>query len=311
VPGRILGAAALERVRHSRILSAGALETYGDCPMRWLVERELQPELLEPEPDPIARGNLMHDVLERLLRRLDGPITADSLERARAILEQLLAELGPGTGERLAPGRPAVVGTAALRAIEADLRRYLDHEAAGESDWRPQGLELRFGFDDQVEGAESLPALALGDGEDRVLVRGMIDRVDVDPGGRAMVRDYKSGAVRPEYQGSRWRQDRRLQVALYMLVVRELLGREPVAGFYQPLRGEDLRARGLYLGGVDVGFSVFSGDGREPEELAGELDDAAGRATTLAAALRAGGLTPCPQNCSREGCAYPSICRSQ
>jgi ATP-dependent helicase/DNAse subunit B len=309
VPERTLGAAALERVRHSRVLSAGALETYGDCPMRWLVERELQPEPLEPEPDPIARGNLMHDVLERLLRRLDGPITADSLERARAILDRLLTELGPGTGQRLAPGRPGVVGTAALRAIEADLRRYLDHEAAGAGDWRPEGLELRFGF--EKEGTESLPALQLGDGDERVLVRGMIDRVDVDPGGRAMVRDYKSGAVRPEYQGSRWRLDRRLQVALYMLVVRELLGREPVAGFYQPLRGEDLRARGLFLKGVDVGFGVFSGDGREPEELAAELDDAAERATTLAAALRAGDLTPCPQNCSRDGCAYPAICRSQ
>jgi ATP-dependent helicase/DNAse subunit B len=310
VPERILGAPALERVRHSRILSAGALETYGDCPMRWLVERELQPELLEPEPEPIARGNLMHGVLERLLRRLDGPITPASLEHARAILDELLAELGPGAGARLAPGRPGVVGTAALRAIEADLRRYLDREAAAGGEWRPEGLELRFGFDDEVQ-SRSLPALELGDAEQRVLVRGMIDRVDVDPAGRALVRDYKSGAARPEQQGSRWRLDRRLQVALYMLVVRELLGREPVAGFYQPLRGEDLRPRGLFVKGVELGMTVFPADGRDAEELSAELDDAAERATTLAAALRAGGLTPCPQNCSRDGCAYPAICRSQ
>ncbi len=320
VPERRLGAAALGRVRHSRILSAGALETYGDCPMRWLVERELQPELLEPEPDPIARGNVMHGVLERLLSRLDGPITPASLGRAREILDELLAELGPGTGGRLAPGRPDVVGAAALRAIEADLRRYLDHEAAAGGDWRPVGLELRFGFDDRdeegtgsaaEEGAGSLPALELGDGEERVLVRGMIDRVDVDPAGRALVRDYKSGAARPEHQGARWRLDRRVQVALYMLVVRELLGREPVAGFYQPLRGEDLRGRGLFVKGAGVGTSVFASDGRAPEELSAELDDAAERAVSLAAALRAGVLDPCPQNCSRDGCAYPAICRSQ
>ena len=90
----------------------------------------------------------MHDVLERLLRRLDGPVTADSLPQARAILDELLAELAPAAGLGLAPGRPAVVRAGALRAIEADLRRYLEHEAAGSGDWRPEGLELRFGFGD-------------------------------------------------------------------------------------------------------------------------------------------------------------------
>ena len=47
-----LGEAALRHVRHSQILSGGALETYGDCPVKWLVERELQPARLEPDPDP-------------------------------------------------------------------------------------------------------------------------------------------------------------------------------------------------------------------------------------------------------------------
>jgi hypothetical protein len=56
---------------------------------------------------------------------------------------------------------------------------------------------------------------------------------------------------------------------------------------------------------------VVPGDGREPEGLQSELDDAAGRAVALATALRGGGLTPCPQTCSRDGCAYPGICRSQ
>jgi hypothetical protein len=41
------------------------------------------------------------------------------------------------------------------------------------------------------------------------------------------------------------------------------------------------------------------------------LAGAADRAVTLAAALRAGQLEPCPQNCSRDGCKYPAICRSQ
>jgi RecB family exonuclease/superfamily I DNA/RNA helicase len=306
-PERVLGELALGHVRHSRVLSAGALETYGDCPMRWLVERELRPDPLEPEPEPIVRGNLMHDVLERLLGRLGGPVSAETLERAQAILTELLDE-APGPGAGLAPGRPDVMRAGALRAIEADLRRYLEHEAqTGAGPWRSEGLELRFGFDPETG---SLPPLELQSDGEGLLLRGMIDRIDVDPAGRAIVRDYKSGATRPEHQGARWSGDRRLQVALYMLVVRELLGREAVGGFYQPLRGDDLRARGIFLNGVAVGRGVVATDGRERDELDAELDDAAGRAVALAAALRGGGLTPCPQTCSRDGCAYPGICRS-
>ena len=201
-----------------------------------------------------------------------------------------------------------MVRAGALRAIEADLRRYLEHEARTAGEWRPLGLELRFGF----EGEEgSLPALELGEGPERVRVRGVVDRVDVDGAGHAVVRDYKSGARRPAWSAARWAEDRQLQVALYMLVVRELTDAEPVAGFYQPLRGDDLRARGVFVKGTPVGGGVVATDARAGEELDEMLADAAERAVALAASLRAGELEPCPQNCSRDGCRYPAICRSQ
>jgi RecB family exonuclease len=309
-PLRLLGEDALSHVRHSQILSAGALETYAACPVKWLVERELQPERFEPEPEPMARGSFIHEALERVLRRLGGPVTPESLSRANAILDAVLAEM-PATasdgGVQIAPGRPAALRAAALRAIEADLRRYLETESRDGLDWPAEGLELRFGF---VDGKPSLPALELGEGADRVLVRGMIDRVDVGSGRRAIVRDYKTGAIRPEYQGAHWSIDRQLQVALYMLVVRDLLDLEPVAGLYQPLRGDDLRPRGVYLKDAPVGATVVRNDAREPAELDAELQDATARALALAQRLRAGELTPCPQTCSRDGCAYPGICRS-
>jgi PD-(D/E)XK nuclease superfamily len=250
----------------------------------------------------------MHDVLERLLSELEGPVTPDTLARAQAILERLLAELAAHGGGALGVGGPEVVRAGALRAVEADLRRYLEHEARTAGEWRPLGLELRFGFD--AEEA-SLPALELGQGPDRVRVRGVVDRVDVDGAGHAVVRDYKSGGRRPAWSAARWREDRQLQVALYMLVVRELTDAEPVAGFYQPLRGEDLRARGVFVKGTPVGCGVVPTDARAAEELDEMLADAAQRAVAVAASLRAGDLEPCPQNCSRDGCAYPAICRSQ
>ncbi|MBV8990197.1 MAG: exodeoxyribonuclease V subunit gamma [Solirubrobacterales bacterium] len=303
-PSRSLGQAALTRVRHRRILSGGALEAYADCPVKWLVERELAPASLEPDPEPLARGNFMHAALEELLRRLDGPITGESLPDAFRLLEEVLAESPAPIGA----GRPESLRAAAVKMIEADLRRYLAHEADDGCAWAPEGIELRFGFEDEQE---SLPALSLGEGQQQIRLRGVIDRVDVAPdhSGRAIVRDYKSGSARPEHQGAHWRADRQLQVALYMLAVRELLDLDPVAGLYQPLGGADLRARGVFLEGADVGARVVAGDARPREDLDGELVDAAARAIALAGRLRAGELVPTPETCSRDGCRFPGICR--
>ncbi len=58
---------------------------------------------------------------------------------------------------------------------------------------------------------------------------------------RVIVRDYKSGARRDTWPVARWLSDRQIQVALYMIAVQRLLEVRVVAGFYQPLAGEDLR----------------------------------------------------------------------
>ncbi len=301
---RSLGKVALEQVRHRKILSGGALEAYADCPVKWLVERQLAPVQLEPDAEPLARGNFMHAALEELLRRLEGPITSETLPDAYRLLDEVLADAPAPIGA----GRPESIRAAAVRMIEADLRRYLAHEAADGCAWAPEGIELRFGFEGEQE---SLPALTLGDGSQQIRVRGVIDRVDVAPdrGRHAIVRDYKSTSARPEHQGAHWRADRQLQVALYMLAVRQLLELDPVAGLYQPLAGGDLRARGVFLEGAQVGAKVVVGDARTREELDAELADAAARAISLAARLRSGELMPSPATCSRDGCRFPGICR--
>jgi RecB family exonuclease len=203
------------------------------------------------------------------------------------------------------------VRAGARQDVLADLTRYLEEEARAGCQWLPQEIELRFGFEDESEG-ESLPALELAEGDPPVRLRGMIDRVDVDPSGsgKAIVRDYKSGRRRDEYPVTRWASDRQLQVALYMIAVRELLSLDPVAGLYQPLRGDDLRPRGVYASDAPVGQRVSARDARDPEEIEEVLRDARERAVVIALALRSGELEPCPQTCSRDGCRHPGICRT-
>ncbi|HWF52461.1 MAG TPA: PD-(D/E)XK nuclease family protein [Solirubrobacteraceae bacterium] len=298
-----LGPAAFTRMRHRQVVSAGALESYASCPVKWLVERELRPRRFEPDPDGIARGNYVHAVLERVFARLGGAITETTGGRAQELLDEVLAQ----EPARLATGRSAAEGAALLREIDADLRRYLEQEAASGWGWSPRHVELRFGFED--DSAQSLPALELEGG---LRVRGAIDRVDVDPAGRrAIIRDYKSGRVNQGWAVARWREDRSLQVALYMLAVRDLLELDPVAGLYQPLGGEDLRPRGLVASDAPVADCVYENDRRDPDELRLELADAAERAVAIAERLRTGGLEPCPQTCSGSGCLYPGICRTE
>jgi RecB family exonuclease len=228
-------------------------------------------------------------------------VTPDNLPAALDLLDHVLAETAHG----IAAGRGEAVRAGWSRAVRADLRRYLEYEARDGVDWSLRAVELRFGFDS--EDPDALPALAL---DENVQLRGIIDRVDTDAEGHAIVRDYKSGSARPEHQGARWETDRQLQVALYMIAVRELLGLEPVAGFYQPLGGGDLRARGVFIKGAAPGDRLVGNDGRDPEELEELLGQARERALALAGRLRAGELEPCPSTCSRDGCKYPGICRA-
>jgi hypothetical protein len=88
-----------------------------------------------------------------------------------------------------------------------------------------------------------------------------------------------------------------------------LLGRDPVAGLYQPLSGQNLRPRGIYRRDAAVGSRVTDRDARDPEELDEVLADAARRAVEIAGRLRRGELRPCPETCGRDGCRYPGICR--
>ncbi len=297
-----LGPAAQGALRQREVLSAGGLEAYARCPVKWLVERELAPDRFEPDPGAIARGSCVHRVLERVLARLDWPLSVEALRAAEATVREVVAE----EAARLVLGRGPAAQAAAAHEIAADVLRLLRHEADCGGAFRPEHLELGFGFAD--ESGSALGPLELGDGELRL--RGVIDRVDLDAAGRALVRDYKSGKPGRGWPVARWRAEDQLQVALYMVAVRELLRREPVGGVYQPLRGEDLRARGLVREDAEVGELAYDTDRRTREELDAELEAAAARACELAARLRGGELRATPETCSPGGCAYPGICRA-
>ena len=71
---------------------------------------------------------------------------------------------------------------------------------------------------------------------------GKIDRIDVDPfSARGIVQDYKSGKT--AFSAAKIDSELRLQIPLYMLVLRDLVGIEPLGGLYRALAGRAGRAR--------------------------------------------------------------------
>lgn len=286
-----------------RAFSAGALETFADCPVKWLVDRLLRPDPLEPDPEPMVRGSYAHAVLEATyleLQRATGSaaVTEATLPRAEEILLEQLRE--KQSEFRLSPKETRV--RTAVRRLEFDLLRHLRREAEAGGDFEPRELELEFGMTD-----EGRPAVELQ--PEGVSLRGRIDRVDVWDG-HALVRDYKSG--KKAYPVARWEEDNRLQVAVYMLAVRELLDLEPAGGVYVPLADRRGQPRGLLRKDLAdrLGRGFVDTDLKDADEVERQLARARERVCEIAGRIRAGDVRPCPQSCAwNGGCSHPSICR--
>jgi RecB family exonuclease len=273
--------------------SARGLEAFAACGVRWVVEQLLRPDAVDPDPEAMRRGSLVHAVLERTLRGLkartgSARITPVTLGEALEEMHRAIAAIGSPRGGAHAK--------AAARALEVDLERYLRHEAECGAGYEPVQLEWGFGGD-----RDEAPALEL----DGVAVSGRVDRIDVGPAG-AVVRDYKGRTV---HAGARWGEDGRLQAALYALAVQERLGLDVAGALYQPIGRADQRPRGLVRD--DVPGRYVNGDVVDGDSFAAGLEEARTAATRAAAELRSGRIRPCPERCGYGGvCSYPGICRS-
>jgi RecB family exonuclease len=179
-----------------------------------------------------------------------------------------------------------------------DLEALVHFEADADAQLVPKRFEVSFGMERSPQ--ELQRGLDLGEG---LTLSGKIDRIDTDPfSARGIVQDYKAG--KSAHSASQIEKELRLQIPLYMLVLRDLVGIEPLGGVYRPLAG-DRKPRGLLR--AEAKDEVLAGyatkDYVEDDAFWRQVETARDNARGLAQRIRAGDVRhdprggECPQWC--------------
>lgn len=279
--------AAAAGLADRNMFSATALEAFIECPYKWFFERAMRPVRFGPEPEPLAKGSLIHEVLAELYRAHPGRIpNRDDVGDWIAEMERLVEALADSCDL----GGDSAQHRIQRRQVTVEIRRFLDRESLREgSPFRPTDLERKFGFEE--EG--SLPALAM----DGWNLRGIVDRVDKDDTGAGIVLDYKSGAS--SYKSlAEIQREGKVQLHLYLKALEELWGLEPAAGLYVPVFAAKHQARGMFAAGyAAVVKDLKTVDNDEVEDLRAEIESGVARAAEAARRILAGRIDHRPGEC--------------
>jgi ATP-dependent helicase/DNAse subunit B len=296
-PTRLTHERALGLVGSREAYSVSELERMASCSAAWFVERYLRPATIDKEIDRMMRGSILHAALQRFYQQLPSAIPgADRVDEGN--VEASVGLMRECVTQAVETGLRIDAGDLDRRELEQGLQRDLEQlvrdEAASPSPFVPRHLEVSFRAYELEPG---------------VVVSGKIDRVDGDPmGARGTVVDYKSGAAS---SAAEIRERDLLQLPLYMLVLRDQLGLEPVGGIYVPVGG-GRRARGMLRAGDESVPGFSARDYLEPDEFVEAIDRARGTAVGLVERIRGGDVRHDPQggDCP-HWCDLWRICRKE
>jgi ATP-dependent helicase/DNAse subunit B len=301
-PTSLTDPSVLDALRTKAMFGVTELEAFAGCSSIWLVERLLDPKSMDAEVDARMRGSVAHQALFKffsgLPKRLDSErVPAERLDEALEFMRECLAEAITGGAEsrlELTDLQRSELEQGLWRDLEALVRA----EAESELPLVPRKFEVSFGSD------RSAPELQRGLDLGTFHLSGKIDRVDLDPfAARGIVWDYKSGKT--AHSAADIERELRLQIPLYMLVLRDLVGVEPLGGLYQPLAGER-KARGLLRASArEDGVPGYSSrDYVDEDDFWGKVSRAEDVARGIVERIRAGDVLHDP----REG-TCPSWCQ--
>jgi ATP-dependent helicase/nuclease subunit B len=289
----------LEQLQARTVFNVTELERFADCSSAWFMDRMVDPKTIDPEVDPRLRGSIAHNALYKFFTGLPkvlggARIQPEQVEDAVRFMRECLDQaLNAVRLEMTELQRQELELT-----LSRDLERLVRLEAESESPLEPRQFEVSFGL--ERSAPELQRGLDLGDG---VVLSGKIDRIDVEPlSARGIVQDYKAGKHAPSAR--EMEKELRLQIPLYMLVLRDLVGIEPLGGVYRPLAG-GRKPRGLLR--EDAKADVLAGYSRndylEEDDFWAQVETARTTGRELAGRIRSGDVRHDP-----KGGECPSWC---
>jgi ATP-dependent helicase/nuclease subunit B len=209
-----------------RSFSPTSLERYAACPFAYFLSDVLGIETVD-EPEyliritPLARGSIVHGLLAGLFERLKGegllPLTPPERSRVREVTDEVLEACLSAYQEQEPVGSKAF-WRIEQRSMRESIERYIDDETGDSPDFTPSFFERGFGYDDATVSIET--------DSGNVSFHGRIDRMDIGPGERFRVIDYKTGKLSDKDQDLAG--GTRLQLPVYLIAASVLL-RKPVA----------------------------------------------------------------------------------
>jgi len=282
-PTRITHPLVLEQLGSRTSFGVTELERFADCSSAWFVERFLDPKTIDAEPDAKQRGSVAHNTLYRFFTRIPAELGVEKLEpqHVEAAMRLMRECLDEAVG-RVRMDLTEMQERELDQTLWRDLSALVEEECESSSPLVPRRFEVAFGS--ERAAPELQRGLELGAG---LTLSGKIDRIDVDPfGARGIVQDYKSG--KSAHSARQIESELRLQIPLYMLVLRDLVGLEPLGGLYRPLAGAR-KPRGLVRGSEEETLPGYvSHDYLDEEAFWGVVETARGTATALAERMREG-----------------------
>lgn len=297
-------------------LSPSALESYLECPYKWFALRRLR--LSEPDAGfgPLEMGSFSHNVLRSFYERFRAAgcakVEAAALPEARALLSETFDRHLESQRRLKRSANPLIPRTAFEQAETNDLKKklvaFLDREALLLPGFEPTHFEFDFG------SSEPFPYAGC-------LLRGSVDRIDVNGAGQAVVIDYKGSlsgdyaldSASPAAQAAGALLPHKVQTLMYAQVARKVLGLDVVGALYVSY-GRDRRVAGAFdravigerdVPGIDVERCGVPGPTGEALGVSsfGELVDAVEERIAEAVRTLAGGcIGPDPRG--TDPCGY-------
>jgi len=294
----------LERLAQRTTFNVTELERFADCSSAWFVERFLDPKTIDADVDAKLRGSVAHTALHRFFAGLPKElgtegVPAERVEDAVRFMRKCLDHALSGVRMEMTEMQRRELDQSLWRDLEALVRE----EAQDDRPLVPRRFEVLFGSDRAPQ------ELQRGLEIDGIKLSGKIDRIDVDPfSARGIVQDYKSG--KHAHSAREIETELRLQIPLYMLVLRDLVGIEPLGGLYRALAGER-DARGLLRAEARDELPGFvSTDYLDEDEFWQHVETGKERATGLVERIREGDVHHDPKGgfCP-SWCELWSMCR--